>query len=65
MGVIIQVELPEKLAEQANQLVTDGYVLSVQGAITEALSRYISSHDPSITEKLIMEEVERGLYGES
>lgn len=64
MGVIIQTEIPEQLAQQAYQLIEQGWAIDMQALITESISRYVQSHQSALNEQFILEDVEWGLHGQ-
>jgi hypothetical protein len=61
MNTIIQAEIPQQLCQQA-QLLIQGDVL--QEVINEALRRYVESHEGSLTEAFIQDDVAWGLHGD-
>lgn len=61
MNTIIQAEIPQQLCAQA-QLLTQGDVL--QEVINEALRRYVESHEDSLSEAFIQDDVAWGLHGD-
>ena len=63
MNTIIQAEIPEQLCQQAELLVQQGWASNVQEIINDALRRYLESHQESLTEAFIQEDVEWGLHG--
>lgn len=63
MGKTIQAELPERLMEDAQELVDRGWVGSVNELVAEALRRYLESHRDDLSEHFVREDVEWGLRG--
>ena len=59
----VQVNLPQDLLSQAQQLVQDGWAADFDALVTEALRRYIESHGPGLTEAFLREDVAWGLHG--
>jgi hypothetical protein len=56
-------EIPGQLWQQAQILVQQGWAGNLQEIVTEALRRYLESHQPVLTETLIRDDVEWGLQG--
>jgi len=59
----LQAELPDKLYEQLNILVKNGWFNDEKSVITEAVRRFLETHKPDLLEKYIGEDVEWGLRG--
>lgn len=64
MSNLIQAEVPERLWQQANALVAQGWANSVQELVTESLRRYLESHQDTLREQFILEDVAWGLHGQ-
>lgn len=64
MSNLIQAEVPERLWQQANALVAQGWANSVQELVTESLRRYLESHQDALSEQFILEDVAWGLHGQ-
>ncbi|MDP2171185.1 MAG: hypothetical protein Q8J96_12260 [Rhodocyclaceae bacterium] len=64
MGKTIQAELPERLMEDAQTLVDNGWAGSVNELLAEALRRYLESHRDDLAERFIRDDVEWGLRGQ-
>jgi len=58
------VECPDKLHDSLCGLVDDGWVQNVGQAVTEALRRFIDSHNPNLIESQLRDDVEWGLQGD-
>ncbi len=56
-------EIPDQLWQQAQTLVQQGWAGNSQEIVTEALRRYLESHQPVLTETFIRDDVEWGLHG--
>jgi Arc/MetJ-type ribon-helix-helix transcriptional regulator len=64
MNTIIQAEIPQQLCQQAELLIQQGWASNLQEVINDALRRYLESHQESLTEAFIQEDVEWGLHGD-
>ena len=64
MSNILHTEIPDQLWQQAQTLVQQGWAGNLQEIVTEALRRYLESHQAVLTETFIQEDVEWGLHGE-
>ncbi|CAK0763945.1 CopG family transcriptional regulator [Gammaproteobacteria bacterium] len=62
MSITIQAEVPDILWQKAQFFVQHGWANDMQQLISEALRRYLESHQEAITERFIMEDVEWGLH---
>jgi len=63
MKTTIEAKIPKQLLHQANALVEEGWISDLNALVTEALRRYIESHQSKITESFIREDVNWGLHG--
>lgn len=61
---MIQAEIPDALLLQAQSLVQRGWANNMQELVTESLRRYLESHQETLTEQFIHEDVTWGLYGD-
>ncbi|MBF0159330.1 MAG: CopG family transcriptional regulator [Magnetococcales bacterium] len=59
----LETRIPDHLWQQAQFLVTNGWAKNIDELVAEALSRYLESHDESIAERFVHEDVEWGLNG--
>ena len=64
MSNIHHTEIPDQLWQQAQALVQQGWADNLQEIVTDALRRYLESHQAVLTETFIQEDVEWGLHGE-
>ncbi len=64
MSNTLHTEIPDQLWQQAQTLVQQGWAGNLQEIVTEALRRYLESHQAVLTETVIQEDVEWGLHGE-
>lgn len=60
----LQAQIPDQLLQQAQYLVTQGWVTNMDELIVEAMRRYLESHREALTEQFIREDVGWGLRGE-
>jgi hypothetical protein len=65
MSTAMQVTLPDELVSKARRFVEDGWTADFDNLLTEALCRYLESHEPELTDSFIREDVEWGLHGQS
>lgn len=63
MTTSIQAELPDQLAQQGQELVRNGWVPDMNVLLTEALRRYLESHQEALAETFVRDDVEWGLHG--
>ncbi len=63
MPNLIQTEIPERLWQQAQTLVAQGWVNSIQELMNESLRRYLESHHEVFAEQFILDDVRWGLHG--
>jgi Arc/MetJ-type ribon-helix-helix transcriptional regulator len=59
----IQTELPEQLYRKALALVKEGWFRDENEIFSEALRRFLETHQPELMERFIREDVEWGLHG--
>ena len=60
----LQAQIPEALYDRVNALVRDGWFRDPGEVLGEALRRFIESHQSSLAEKFVREDVEWGLRGD-
>lgn len=60
----IQMEVPEQLYEKAMGLVREGWFRDEKDIFSEALRRFLESHQPELMEKFVRDDVKWGLYGD-
>jgi len=63
MPNLIQTEVPERLWQQAQNMVEQGWVSNMQELVNESLRRYLESHQDALAEHFILEDVRWGLTG--
>lgn len=63
MTTLIHAEIPDQLAQQAQRMVERGWAANVEAIVAESLRRYLESHQESLTEQFIREDVDWGLNG--
>jgi hypothetical protein len=62
MSTLIKTEIPDQLWQQAQNMVEQGWIDNVDALIAEAMRRYIESHQQTISERFIREDIEWGLH---
>jgi Arc/MetJ-type ribon-helix-helix transcriptional regulator len=60
----ISADLPDKLYEEIQTLVKDGWFASEGELLREAVRRYLEARRPELTERFLRSDVEWGLRGE-
>ena len=60
----IQTEIPENLYKGAVALANEGWFRNEKEVFSEAIRRFLESHQPKLMEHFIREDVEWGLHGE-
>jgi len=63
MSTLIKTEIPDQLWQQAQNMVEQGWIDNMDVLIAEAMRRYIESHQQTISERFIREDIEWGLHG--
>jgi Arc/MetJ-type ribon-helix-helix transcriptional regulator len=63
MSTSIHAEIPDRLVDQAQALVRDGWAANLDEILTDALRRYLDSHSAELEESFIREDVDWGLHG--
>lgn len=63
MTTLIQTEIPDQLARQAQSMVERGWATDVNSIVIESLRRYLESHQEALTEQFIRDDVDWGLHG--
>ena len=64
MSTVIHAEVPDRLWQQAQSMVEQGWVSDMESLVAESLRRYIDSHQEIITEQFIKSDVDWGLHGQ-
>ena len=59
----VQTEIPENLYKGATALAKEGWFRNEQEVFSEAIRRFLESHQPELMDRFIMEDVEWGLHG--
>jgi hypothetical protein len=62
-NTLIEAELPAELAAQARAFVAEGWATDFNDLLAEALRRFLESHEASVTESFIKDDIEWGLHG--
>ena len=60
----VQMEMPENLYKAAIALVKDGWFRDEKEVFSEAIRRFIDSHQPELMTRFVLEDVEWGLHGQ-
>lgn len=63
MSTLIKTEIPDQLWQQAQNMVEQGWIDNMDTLIAEAMRRYIESHQQTIGERFIREDIDWGLHG--
>lgn len=63
MNVVTHAKIPEQLARQAQLMVDRGWATNVDAIVAESLRRYFESHQESLTEEFLREDLEWALAG--
>ena len=63
MNQSIQAEFPDGLLNQAQMLVDEGWAGDLNEILVDALRRYLESHNSTLTESFLREDVAWGLDG--
>ncbi|OGT89619.1 MAG: CopG family transcriptional regulator [Gammaproteobacteria bacterium RIFOXYA12_FULL_61_12] len=63
MSMVINAAVPDRLWQQAQAMVEQGWVSDMESLIAESLRRYIDSHQEVITEQFIRSDIDWGLHG--
>lgn len=63
MSIIVQTELPDILWYKAQLFIQNGWASNTQQLMTEAPRRHLESHQNSLTERFILDDVQWGLHG--
>jgi len=58
----IQTEVPEQLYQKAATLVKEGWFRDEKDIFTEAIRRFLDTHQPELMEKFIRDDVDWGLH---
>lgn len=59
----LHAEVPQQIWQQAQNMVDRGWATNLDSLVVESLRRYLESHQESMTEQFIREDVEWGLRG--
>ncbi|MCK4842408.1 MAG: CopG family transcriptional regulator [Methylococcales bacterium] len=63
MSKHFEIHIPDQLWQQAQSMVTQGWVNNMDSLIVESIRRYIESHQPTSREDFIREDIDWGLHG--
>lgn len=59
----VHTEVPEQLYKKAQALVKDGWFRDEKEIFSEAIRRFLETHESELMEKFVREDVEWGLHG--
>lgn len=59
----LQTQVPDQLFRQAQALIERGWAVDMESLVAESLRRYVESHQESVTEAFLREDLEWGLNG--
>jgi Arc/MetJ-type ribon-helix-helix transcriptional regulator len=59
----IHTEVPEQLYKKAQALVKDGWFRDEKEIFSEAIRRFLETHESELMEKFVREDVEWALHG--
>jgi len=60
----VQTEVPENLYKDAVALAEEGWFRDEKEVFSEAIRRFLESHQPELMHRFIREDVEWGLHGQ-
>jgi Arc/MetJ-type ribon-helix-helix transcriptional regulator len=60
---VIQVDIPDQIYRQMENLVEEGWFRNCQDIVDQALRRFLETHQPDLMERFIREDVDWGLRG--
>jgi Arc/MetJ-type ribon-helix-helix transcriptional regulator len=59
----VKTEIPENLYKGAVALAKEGWFRNEEEVVSEAIRRFLESHQPELMDEFIREDVEWGLHG--
>jgi Arc/MetJ-type ribon-helix-helix transcriptional regulator len=59
----IQTEVPEQLYKKAKALVQEGWFRDEKDIFSEAIRRFLTTHQSDLMEKFVRDDIEWGLHG--
>ena len=59
----VQTEVPEQLYKKAKVLVQEGWFRDEKDIFSEAIRRFLDTHQSELMEKFVRDDVEWGLHG--
>jgi len=60
---MITTTLPPRVQQQMRALVAEGWFRDEDELVSEALRRYLETHQPELMERFVREDVDWGLHG--
>ncbi len=64
MSTTIKAEISDQLWQQTQSMVEKGWVRNMDELVSESIHRYLESHQETISERFIREDIEWGLHGQ-
>jgi hypothetical protein len=64
MSTTIKTEISDKLFQQAQCMVEQGWVTNIDELVSESIRRYLESHQGTMSERFIREDIDWGLHGQ-
>jgi Arc/MetJ-type ribon-helix-helix transcriptional regulator len=64
MTTHVEAKIPDRLWQQAQTMVQQGWVANMDELIAESVRRYLESHLDTMNERFIREDVDWGLHGQ-
>lgn len=65
MTSTIHAQIPPQLLSQAETMVKEGWIADLNTLVSEALRRFLESHQSPLTETFIKDDVRWGLHGKA
>ncbi|MBW2020622.1 MAG: CopG family transcriptional regulator [Deltaproteobacteria bacterium] len=59
----IETEVPEQLYKKAKALVQEGWFRDEKDVFSEAIRRFLTTHQSELMEKFVRDDIEWGLHG--
>jgi hypothetical protein len=63
MSTLVETQIPNQLWQQAQNMVKEGWISNMDALVAEAIRRYVESHQQTLSERFIREDIEWGLHG--
>lgn len=62
--VMVETQVPVQLRKEMQRLIADGWYMSENDLILDALRRFLATHRTDLLTQQIREDIEWGLYGQ-